>query len=74
MLSVTYAECHLCCVSLISLYAESCYAECRYAVCRGATKSCRSYSIKLLIYDKLTLLSNTLDCLFMASFSAMSGT
>jgi hypothetical protein len=33
MLSVTYAECHLCCVSLMLCvtYAECSYAECSYA-------------------------------------------
>jgi hypothetical protein len=41
MLSVTYAECHLCWVSEISLYAKFHYgecsnAECRYAECRYA--------------------------------------
>jgi hypothetical protein len=38
MLSVIYAECHLCLVSQKALYAFMChYAKCRYAECRGAT-------------------------------------
>jgi hypothetical protein len=42
MLSVIYAECHLCWVSfmLSVIYAECHYAECRYAECHYA--ECRS--------------------------------
>ncbi len=52
MLSVAFAECHLCRVSFMQSviyaecymkasfakwhYAECCYADCRYAECRGA--------------------------------------
>ncbi len=37
MLSVIYAECHLCRCLKIGLYAECHYAECSYAECRGDT-------------------------------------
>ncbi len=37
MLSVTYAECHLCLMSLMLsvIYAECHYAQCHYDECRG---------------------------------------
>jgi hypothetical protein len=40
MLTVIYAECHLCRVSnarLLCSASSCCYAKCRYAECRGAT-------------------------------------
>ncbi len=39
VLSVTYAEYHICLLSFIALIAECRYVECRYAKCRDAVKS-----------------------------------
>ncbi len=52
-LSVTYAACHLCCVS-DKPYTECRYAECHYAECQY--KECRGALLKISLQSFLSIL------------------